>query len=155
MLKATGSYCTYSSLIKLQPWFLILRWKTCLRQNCNLCSLSLQWKTCFWAEIQSWFLTVYSGRPVFWQNYNLVPEFAVKALPLGRTATLVPEFAAKDLPLGRTLRVSSILFLMKDKCMTGELVHSWFFFYWHFVRVEDFPKLMIESVKMSKAHIKF
>ena len=34
---------------------------------------------------------------------TLVPEFAVKDLPLGRTAALVPEFAVKDLPLGRTL----------------------------------------------------
>ena len=24
------------SLVKLQPWFLILRWKTCHRQNCSL-----------------------------------------------------------------------------------------------------------------------
>ena len=23
-------------LVKLQPWFLSLRWKTCLRQNCSL-----------------------------------------------------------------------------------------------------------------------
>ena len=48
--KATGSYRTYPSLVKLQPWFLSLRWKTCL-----------------WAELQL-----------------LVPEFAVKDLPLGR-----------------------------------------------------------------------
>ena len=34
---------------------------------------------------------------------TLVPEFAVKDLPLGRTSALVPEFAVKDLPLGRTL----------------------------------------------------
>ena len=34
---------------------------------------------------------------------NLVPEFAVEDLPLGRTAALVPEFAMKDLPLGTTL----------------------------------------------------
>ena len=34
--KATGSYRTYSSLVKLQPWFLSLRRKTCLRQNCSL-----------------------------------------------------------------------------------------------------------------------
>ena len=31
MRKATGSYRTYSI-----PWFLSLRWKTCLRQNCSL-----------------------------------------------------------------------------------------------------------------------
>ena len=41
------SYRTYSSLVKLQPWFLSLRWKTCL---CAECFLSLPWKTCLWAE---------------------------------------------------------------------------------------------------------
>ena len=46
MRKATGSYRTYSSIVKLQPSFL--------------------------------------------------------SLPLGRIAALVPEFAVKDLPLGRT-----------------------------------------------------
>ena len=34
---------------------------------------------------------------------NLVPEFAVEDLPLGRTAALVPEFAVEDLSLSRTL----------------------------------------------------
>ena len=34
--KATGSYRTYLSLVKLQPGFLSLRWKTCLWQNCSL-----------------------------------------------------------------------------------------------------------------------
>ena len=53
MRKATGSYRTYSSLVKLQPWFLSLRWKTCLRQNCNL---------------RTW---VCNGRPAFGQNCNL------------------------------------------------------------------------------------
>ena len=33
---------------------------------------------------------------------NLVPEFAVEDLPLGRTAASMPEVAVKDLPLGRT-----------------------------------------------------
>ena len=33
----------------------------------------------------------------------VVPEFAMKHLPLGRTAALVPDFAVKDLPLGRSL----------------------------------------------------
>ena len=36
---------------------------------------------------------------------NLVPEFAVEDLPLGRTAALVPEFAVKDLRLGRILMI--------------------------------------------------
>ena len=34
--KATKSYRNYSSLVKLQPWFQSLWWKTCLRQNCSL-----------------------------------------------------------------------------------------------------------------------
>ena len=34
---------------------------------------------------------------------NLVPEFAVEDLPLGRSAALMLEFAVKDLPFGRTL----------------------------------------------------
>ena len=34
--KATGSYNTYSSLVKVQPWFLSLQCKTCIRQNCSL-----------------------------------------------------------------------------------------------------------------------
>ena len=33
---------------------------------------------------------------------NLVPEFEVEDLPLGRTAALMLELALKDLPLGRT-----------------------------------------------------
>ena len=37
MRKTKGSYSTYSSLVKLQPRF-----------------LRLQWKTCLWAELQPW-----------------------------------------------------------------------------------------------------
>ena len=33
---------------------------------------------------------------------TLVPEFAVRDLPLARTAASVPEFAVKDLSLGTT-----------------------------------------------------
>ena len=36
MWKAIRSYHTYSSLVKLQPWFLSLQWKTSLWQNCCL-----------------------------------------------------------------------------------------------------------------------
>ena len=68
----------------MQPWFLSLWWKTCLRQNCNLGSC------------------VCSGRPAFGRIATLVPVFAVEGLPLVRTATLVPEFAVEELPLGRT-----------------------------------------------------
>ena len=41
----------------------------------------------------------------------MVPEFAVKDLPLARTAALVPLFAVKDMPLGRTLLMMMSLFL--------------------------------------------
>ena len=34
---------------------------------------------------------------------TLVPELAVKDLPLGRNEALVPELSVKDQPLGRTL----------------------------------------------------
>ena len=37
----TGSYRTHSSLVKLQPWF-----------------LSLWWKTCLWTELQHWCLSL-------------------------------------------------------------------------------------------------
>ena len=67
--KATGSYRTYSSLVKLQPG-----------SEFAVKDLPL-------------------GRTA-----TVVPESVVKDLPLGRTATLVPEFAVNDLPLGRTLR---------------------------------------------------
>ena len=42
---------------------------------------------------------------------NLVPEFAVEDLPLGRSAALMLELAVKDLPLGRTLM--TIYYLIK------------------------------------------
>ena len=40
-VKAMGSYRNYSSLVKLQSWL-----------------LSLQWKTCLWAELQPWCLSL-------------------------------------------------------------------------------------------------
>ena len=61
MWKATGSYRTYSSLVKLLPRFL---------------------------------------------------EFAMENLPLGRIADLVPELAVKDLPLGRTLMMIIITIIV-------------------------------------------
>ena len=57
--KAMGSYRTYLSLVKLQPWFLSLWWKTCLRQNCSLDS-------CAWSEGpalgQNTMMMIYKGR---------------------------------------------------------------------------------------------
>ena len=44
------------SLVKLQPWFLSLQWKTCLWTELQRWFLSLQWKTCLWTELQRWFL---------------------------------------------------------------------------------------------------
>ena len=35
-------------------------------------------------------------------------------LPLGRIAALVPEFAVKDLPLGRTLKMMMIIYVISE-----------------------------------------
>ena len=56
MRKATWSYCTYSSLVKLQPRFLSLQWKTCLWAELQPWCLSVQSRTCPWAEHWWWFL---------------------------------------------------------------------------------------------------
>ena len=50
MRKATGSYRTQLSLVKLQPWFLSLRWKTCLWTELQSWFLRLELKTCHWVE---------------------------------------------------------------------------------------------------------
>ena len=34
--KVTGSNRTYSSVVKLQPWFLSLQWRSAFGQNCNV-----------------------------------------------------------------------------------------------------------------------
>ena len=47
MRKATGSYSTYLSIVKLQPWFLSCSGRPAFGQNCNLgcflCSGSCPW----------------------------------------------------------------------------------------------------------------
>ena len=43
------------------------------------------------------------------KTLTLVPEFTIlKTSLLGRTASLVPQFAVKDLPLGRTLMMIAL-----------------------------------------------
>ena len=54
MRKSTGSYCTYSFLVKLQPRFLSLQWETCLWAELQPWCLSLQWRTCPWAKHWWW-----------------------------------------------------------------------------------------------------
>ena len=49
-VESNGSYRTYLSLVKLQPWFLSLRWKACLWAELQPWCLSVQWKTYPWAE---------------------------------------------------------------------------------------------------------
>ena len=48
--KPMGSYRTYPSLVKLQPEFQSLRWKTCLWAELRPWFLSLLWRTFPWAE---------------------------------------------------------------------------------------------------------
>ena len=54
MLKRCGKQREASaptqSLVKLQPWFLSLRWKTCLRQNCRVKDLPFG-RTLIWYVI--------------------------------------------------------------------------------------------------------
>ena len=54
--KAMGSYHTYSSLVKLQPRFLSLQWKTCLWAELQPWCLSLHWRTCPWVEHWWWWV---------------------------------------------------------------------------------------------------
>ena len=53
--KATASI---QSLVKLQPRFLRLQWKTFLWTELQSWLVSLQWKICLWAELQPWFLSL-------------------------------------------------------------------------------------------------
>ena len=46
----TGIITTVLIPVKLHPWFLSLRLKTCLWAELQPWCLSLQWKTCTWAE---------------------------------------------------------------------------------------------------------
>ena len=84
MRKATGSYGTYSSLVKLQPWFLSFRWKTCL-----------------WAELQPWRLNFCSERTVIGQN-TLMMIIILNVTFVGQVAQ-----AARRLATGWTARVRS------------------------------------------------
>ena len=59
--KGTGSYRTYLSLVKLQPRFLSLQWKTCLWAELKRWCLSLQWRTCPWAEDSDDILIIFGG----------------------------------------------------------------------------------------------
>ena len=47
-------------------------------------------------------------------------------LPLGRIVALMPEFAMKDLPLGRTLMMMILQFYIESNPTSGYFV--WFFF---------------------------
>ena len=53
------SNSTYSSLVKLQPTFLSLKWKTCLWAELQPWCLSLQWRTCPWAEHSDIYIYIY------------------------------------------------------------------------------------------------
>ena len=52
--ESNGSYRTYSSLVKLQPRFLSLQWKTCLWAELQPWCQSLQRRTCPWVEHWWW-----------------------------------------------------------------------------------------------------
>ena len=96
-------YRTYCCLVKLKPWLLSLRWKTCLwakLQPCCLSSqwkiwlwgelqpwlLSLQWKTCLWAKPQPWFLSL-QWKTCSWAEHTNDADFYIdvsKKLNIGQ-----------------------------------------------------------------------
>ena len=57
--KATGICRSYSLLVKLQPRFLSLQWKTCLWAEFQPWYPSLQWRICLWAEHWWWWWYVH------------------------------------------------------------------------------------------------
>ena len=59
------------------------------------------------------------------QNYNLGSWFAVKDLPLYRTATLVSWFTVEDLPLGRTATLVPE-FELEDLGLPSAELQTWF-----------------------------
>ena len=57
------------SLVKLQPWFLSLRWKTFLWAELQPGFLCLQWRTCPWAEyLWGWWRVKYQFHQGFWPD---------------------------------------------------------------------------------------
>ena len=59
MRKAIGSYRIYSSLVKLQVWFLSLRCKTCLRQKYSIGSCACSEGTALCQNTMIYYITVY------------------------------------------------------------------------------------------------
>ena len=77
MRKATGNFRTYSSLVKLQPRFLSLKWKTCLWAKFQPWCLSLQWRTCPWAEHWWW----WSGQSAEFWNFHINCYYFIILIP--------------------------------------------------------------------------
>ena len=85
MRKATRSYRTYSSLVKLQPWFLSLRWKICLWAELQPRFVSLQWRTCPRAEhmmmMMMMIMTLIPLPPCLLNFHRCSDCFTIVALP--------------------------------------------------------------------------
>ena len=56
--KSNGKLPHLFILVKLQPRFLCLQWKTCLWAELQPWCLSLLWRTCLWAKLQPWCLSL-------------------------------------------------------------------------------------------------
>ena len=86
--KATGSYRTYSSLVKLQSRFLSLQWKTCLWNKLHAWCLSLQWRTCPWAEHLWWWWwwwRISAGRETWHLLNTLLNNWRISAAEIVKT----------------------------------------------------------------------
>ena len=75
------------SLVKLQPWFLSLRWKTCLRQNCSIGFSASSEGPAFGKKTDD------DIRPCGKQREATAP---IKSC--SKTEALVPGFEVEDLP---------------------------------------------------------
>ena len=78
MRKEMGSYRTYSSLVKLQPWFLSLRLKIYFRQKCSLgscaCSEGLVLGQNTLMMIMMMTIVTFFSNSLSWLNQILSPK---------------------------------------------------------------------------------
>ena len=96
MRKARESYHTYLALVKLQPWFLSLQWKTCLWTELQPSFLRLQWKICPWAK-HWWcgilFYIIFILYKVCFNNVNIM-QFSINKMQLINLESLFSKRAS-------------------------------------------------------------
>ena len=82
------------SLVKLQPWFLSLWWKTCLRQNCSLGSCFAVKDLPLGRTLWSWWWW-YMDRNLLWNHQSQ----RIRQSTLNRLYSIVPMLRSPQIPL--------------------------------------------------------